>query len=147
MRLRAQFLFDKKRFAEISFTDNNGKKYEYLATRGVSFDDYLEKVFAFCGTHSLEKQLRKVVDMKNMQAGDVLVKGGFPGHAAIVVDMAVHSNGKKIYLLAQSYMPAQDIHILRNPQSNRLSPWYEIDDKPLITTPEWIFKPGHLRKW
>lgn len=147
MRLRAQFLFDKKRFGEISFADNSGKKYQYLTSGRGSFEQYLEKVFAYCGTLSLEKQLKKVPDLSKMQAGDVLIKGGFPGHAVIVVDLAVHSTGKKIYLLAQSYMPAQDIHILRNPISNELSPWYELDDKQLIHTPEWVFQPGQLRKW
>ncbi len=147
MRLRAQFLFDKKRLAEISFADNNAKKYEYLASGRLSFDQYLERVFAFCGTASLEKQLKSVPDFKSMEAGNVLIKGGFPGHAAIVMDMAVHSNGRKIYLLAQSYMPAQDIHILRNPNSDELSPWYEINDNQLIHTPEWTFERYQLREW
>ena len=51
-----------------------------------------------------------------MQIGDVFIKGGFPGHAVVVLDMAENDRtGQRVFLLAQSYMPAQDIHIMKNP--------------------------------
>jgi len=40
------------------------------------------------------------VSIKNMNIGDVFIVGGSPGHAVIVVDMAVNSDGEKIFLLA-----------------------------------------------
>ena len=82
-----------------------------------------------------------------MMAGDVLIRGGFPGHAVIVMDVAVNSQGKKIYLIAQSYMPAQDIHVLINPANNEISPWYEVDDAEIIETPEYIFTRNELKTW
>jgi hypothetical protein len=149
MRLRAQYFYSQKRFAEIWFKDNNGKK--YTCTVGVDslhFQRYLENVFAWCGTLSLEKQLHPVTNFLAIQPGDVLIKGGSPGHAVIVMDVAVNKAGKKIYLLAQSYMPAQDMHILKNPADGGLSPWYEAKaDNSLITTPEWTFSPNQLRRW
>ncbi len=51
---------------------------------------------------------------------------------------------KKIFLLAQSYMPAQDIHILRNPDDEDLSPWYSVDFGEKLHTPEWIFTKKEL---
>lgn len=147
MRLRAQYLYDHKRFDEISFADNHGKKYNYSPSSGISFENYLEKVFSYCGTLSLEKQLKKVNDFYKMEQGDVLIKGGSPGHAVIIVDMAVSTQGKKLYLLAQSYMPAQDIHILKNHGNNELNPWYELNDNSLIYTPEWVFERRQLRRW
>lgn len=146
MRLRAQFLYDNHRYNEISFSDNNGKKYQYSSPSGEPFTRYLEKVYSYCGTISLERQLKRT-DFKSMRIGDVLIKGGSPGHAVIVVDMAINQQGKKIYLLAQSYMPAQDIHILKNPINNELSPWYEINDNSLIYTPEWVFTAEQLKTW
>jgi hypothetical protein len=143
MRLRAEYLYSQQRFSEISFADNNGKKYICPADIDrPGFERYLEKVFSYCGTLSLEKQLRPVTDI---QPGDVLIKGGSPGHAVIVMDVAVNSQGGKIYLLAQSYMPAQDIHVLRNFQ-NELNPWY-ITGQQEIRTPEWTFKTNQLRRW
>ncbi len=82
-----------------------------------------------------------------MEPGDVFIRGGSPGHAVIVMDMAMNRNGEKIYLLAQSYMPAQDIHVLRNPMEPDWSPWYKTVENQAITTPEWIFYPNQLRRW
>jgi hypothetical protein len=150
MRMRAEYLYQQNRFSEISFADNNGKKYNCPAgTDRKNFERYLESVFAYCGTASLEKQLRRVPVFNNIQPGDVLIKGGFPGHAVMVMDVAADSSGRKIYLLAQSYMPAQDIHILKNPMYENLSPWYlaENDDNLFIYSPEWTFSAKELRRW
>lgn len=144
MRLRAQYLFDQQRFGEICFADNNGKKYQYRSGDRLSFDKYLERVFSFCGTLSLEKQLKKT-SMMDIHPGDVLIQGGSPGHAVIVVDVAVNKSGKRIFMLAQSYMPAQDIHILKNPEGSK--PWFVVNSNPLIHTPEWTFTQAQLRTW
>jgi len=63
------------------------------------------------------------------------------------MDVAVNTTGKKIFLLAQSYMPAQDIHVLVNPRNNNLSPWYLIDENLAIFTPEYLFKTSELKTW
>jgi len=47
-----------------------------------------------------------------IEPGDVMIRAGSPGHAMLVVDVAEDERGRRIYLLAQSYMPAQDIHIV-----------------------------------
>lgn len=45
-----------------------------------------------------------------------------------VIDMAIDAKtGKKLFMVAQSYMPAQDIHILVNRNKPSVSPWYELD--------------------
>jgi len=148
MRLRAEYLYAHKRLSEISFSDNNGKKYNCpkQADRR-QFERYLEQVFTWCGTASLEKQLKAVKTFNDIQPGDVLIRGGFPGHAVIVMDVAQHSEGHKACLLAQSYMPAQDIHILKNPRNGDISPWYFADANNLIYSPEWTFSPKELKRW
>ena len=99
-----------------------------------------------CGTASLSKQLR-TQDIINVEQGDVLIRGGFPGHAVIVMDIAINDTGNKIFLLAQSYMPAQDIHVLNNPSNKNLSPWYEVNDETIIETPEYTFTKYELKRW
>lgn len=148
MRLRAEYLYAQKRFSAIDFTDNNLTHYRLPddANRNV-FNQYLEKIFSYCGTASLAKQLVPVNNFAEITAGDVLVKGGSPGHAMMVMDIAENVAGKKIYLLAQSYMPAQDIHVVVNPTNNKLSPWYEANTISLIETPEWDFTQKNLKKW
>lgn len=149
MRLRAEYLYQAGRCREISFSDNNGKAYPCPgAIERKEFERYLEKVFAWCGTASLEKQLHRVPVFSAIQPGDVLIRGGYPGHAVTVMDVAIDSTGQKIYLLAQSYMPAQDIHIVKNPANEAANPWYSISsDNSLIYSPEWTFSTKELRRW
>ena len=148
MRLRAEYLFSEKRYSEIEFRDNTNKSYKWNGgSNRPEFDKYLEKVFGMCGSASLEKQLKPVADVHNIQPGDVFIKGGFPGHAMIVIDMAVNAKGNKVFMLAQSYMPAQDIHIVKNPADISLNPWYEVNDAVEIDTPEWTFFNNQLRRW
>jgi hypothetical protein len=148
MRMRAEYLYSYRRYSEISFSDNNGTKYACPQSPSrAGFDKYLERVFAYCGTLSLEKQLHRVADFNAIKPGDVLIKGGSPGHAVMVMDVAINDAGKKIYLLAQSYMPAQDIHLLVNPEDKTLNPWYSTDANTMIYSPEWTFSPQQLRRW
>jgi hypothetical protein len=148
MRLRAEYLFACKQFGQITFIDNAGTAYHFLQPYNrPNFKNYLERVFGMCGSASLSKQLHSVA-LNSLQPGDVFIRGGFPGHAEMVMDLAVNKEGKKIYLLAQSYMPAQEIHVLKNPMDNDLSPWYELKtDNSLIYTPEWTFAPSQWRQW
>jgi len=108
-----------------------------------TFGQYLEFVFSYAGTLSLSRELQTV---NNILPGDVYIQGGSPGHAVIVMDVAVNKAGQKIFLLAQSYMPAQDIHILRNPASGQ-SPWYAAADQGELLTPEWTFNRGDLKRF
>jgi len=101
----------------------------------------------YAGTHSLSKEL-KSVPLENIQIGDVFIQGGFPGHAILVVDMAEHLTTKeKIFMLAQSYMPAQETQILKNPTNKNLSPWYSLNFEGQLDTPEWDFNKSDLKRF
>ncbi|MEO5948717.1 MAG: DUF4846 domain-containing protein [Chitinophagaceae bacterium] len=148
MRLRAEYLFSQQQYDLIRFMDFNNKWYNWKGGNSrPTFDRYLQEVFGCCGSASLEKQLRPVNDFTAIKSGDVLIKGGFPGHAVIVADMAIDSKGKKVFMLVQGYQPAQDIHLLINPIDATLSPWYNIPNMNNIITPEWIFNKQQLKAW
>ena len=147
MRIRAEYLFQDKKYKEIVFSNNDGKAYTFKEPyTPAHLEQYLKPVFSNCGTASLSKQLKNI-SMNEIQPGDVFIKGGFPGHAVIVTDVAVNKAGKKIFMLAQSYMPAQDIHILKNPKFNKNTPWYYIENNEIINTPEWTFYTTQLKRW
>jgi hypothetical protein len=83
-----------------------------------------------------------------MEIGDVFIQGGSPGHAVIVVDMCEKkATGEKKFLLAQSYMPAQELQILSNPNSTNGSPWYDLSFERLLKTPEWTLEHGSLKRF
>lgn len=168
MRLRAEYLFSSFQKEKIAFNFTSGDKCSYsnwekgirpiFSENKVSFSKtshvdasyknfkkYLQIIFSYCGTYSLEKELHKVSNINDIQAGDVFITGGFPGHAIIVMDVAINiTTKKKIFLLAQSYMPAQDIHILKN-NNESFSPWYSIDFKETLFTPKWNFSKSNLK--
>jgi len=149
MRLRASYLLSIGKSELISFSDNNSRRYDCPRDPTPDeFERYLEDVYAHCSTASLEKQLKRVEGISEVMPGDVLIKGGSPGHAVLVMDVAINGAGRRIFTIAQSYMPAQSIHLLKNPANSRISPWYYADDNvPEIETPEWTFYPGQLRRW
>lgn len=147
MKMRAMYLYEQGRFDKICFYDNEGSSYMFTEPYSRQhLDKFLEKVFGMCGTASLARQLHTTT-LQQMKPGDVLIRGGFPGHAAMVMDMAENDEGEKLFLLAQSYMPAQDIHILKNPSSEELSPWYPLTEEGGIFTPEYNFSSNELKKW
>ena len=103
-------------------------------------------VFAYAGTLSLEKEMKKIAT-DNIKIGDVFIHGGNPGHAVIVVDMAKNKADEIVILLAQSYMPAQEIHVLKNFNDPGLSPWYSMKNLDILKTPEWAFSKDALRRF
>ncbi len=152
MRLRADYLFAQKRFDEIEFLFVSGAKSNYVSYLNGKAPDktnywaYMEYVFNSANTYSLEKQLKKK-EMKDLEIGDALIKGGFPGHTVIVVDKCINtSSGAVKYMLAQSYMPAQELQILVNPLEPE-SPWYDLTTNPVIQTAEWDFTADQLRSF
>lgn len=171
IRFRAEYLFAQKKLPLIHFNFTSGDKADFsewikgyrpkvrgnkvkwrlTANKDSSyrnFRKYLETVFMYAGSYSLRKELQAVESLEDIRIGDVFIQGGFPGHAVIVVDMAVQiQTGKKLILLAQSYMPAQDIHILKNPINRDLNPWFEIKGRDKLYTPEWTFEWSDLRRF
>jgi hypothetical protein len=69
------------------------------------------------------------------------------GHAVTVVDVAENEKGERIFLIAQSYMPAQEIHVLVNENNSAVSPWYYFKDEIQLETPEWTFDWTDLRQF
>ena len=91
--------------------------------------------------------MKKLNDNKEITAGIVMANPGSPGHALIVIDEAINSNGEKIFLLAQGYTPAQSIHILSNPFDKSISPWYKLDVSGNIMTARYEFHNASLLKF
>jgi hypothetical protein len=152
MRLRGEYLYAQKKYDDIAFrflSDNKLHAYKDYVKGDFSyakFLKYMDYVFTYANTASLKKQLKQKA-IENIAIGDVFIQSGNPyGHAVIVVDLCKNSDGNVKVMLAQSYMPAQEIQILINPKDN--SCWYLINSKETsIETPEWTFNKTDLRTW
>ena len=169
MRLRGEYFFSGKAYDKISFNLTNGFKVDYsewikgnrIVVNGnrtfwkksagpsntyKDFRNYMDLVFNYAGSLSLSNSLQSK-NIKDISIGDVFIVGGSPGHAEIVVDVAENKSGGKVFLLAQSYMPAQETQILKNLNNNKLSPWYSADIVSNLITPQWTFSTDQLKTW
>lgn len=169
IRIRAEYLYNTLQLDKIHFNFTNGVEANYVKyaegyryqiktnswekTSGVdytyeTFRKFLDLVYTYAGSLSLSKELVPVKNSEDIKPGDVFIKGGSPGHAVTVVDVAKNPITKQtIFLLAQSYMPAQSIHILKNPNSEIISPWYNTNFGAQLVTPEWTFNKNELMRF
>jgi hypothetical protein len=165
MRLRAEYLFQQKRFPEIGFHFNNGDYYSWgMYNRGLrptikgnklsyktfgssgethaSLRSYLDIVYTYANTVSLAKELKPAT---KFAIGTVIIQPGFPGHTSIIIDDLKNDKGETLYKLAEGFMPAQSIYVLSNP-NNKNDPWYQLN-KGTIRTSSFIFDHYLLRRF
>ncbi len=158
MRLRAEYLWSVGRAQDVCFRSVGGldllwKKWSKTASPQGSwraFRKYMDKVFGTCNTRSQLKQMIPLGDSLKMEIGHVFLNRPDPnsfGHAVMVVDMASNAEGKKAFLLVQSYMPAQEIHVLNNFSDESISPWFTLEDGRDLVTPEWTFAIADLMRY
>lgn len=172
MRLRAEYLYSRGAYNKIHFNYTSGFKASYSKWRegikiGVKgnnvfyykkpsstdktyagFKKYLTQVYSYAGTFSLNKELVKQ-PISKISAGDVLIIGGFPGHVVMVMAVAENKAGEKAVLLAQSYMPAQNVHLVKKALATGERVWFKVSDlkdKGWHTT-EFHYDANHLKTW
>ena len=169
IRLRAEYLFKNKRFDEIKFHFTsgdlvswndykngirafvNGNSVSFRKT--AEFDDsyqnfrnYLDLIFNYAGTISLNKETKPVTKSSDLKTGDILITPGSPGHVVFISGVCVNEKGQKLFLLSEGFTPAQSIHLLSNPFDKNISPWYNLDlDDSEIQTTRYIFKQTNFR--
>ena len=170
MRLRAEYLWHSKQYDKIHFNFTSGFKADYIkwaqgyrtkvSGNNVSwykgadedysyatFRKYMDEVFMYAGTASLSKELIPVAP-SDIRVGDIFIIGGHPGHAMVIVDVAADKCGNKAILVAQSYMPAQSIHIVTNLNNQQRSPWYIINSNTkYVSFPEFHFNINQIKRF
>lgn len=168
MRLYAEYFYQSQQYDKMNFHLVNGFPVEYSkwrqgmrvsvdgdSTSWVSggqpsdskqtFEKYLRFVFSYASTLSMEKESKKI-KKGQIQAGDIFIYGGSPGHVVMVLDVCENQSGEKAFLLGQGYMPAQQFHVLKNPLHEE-DPWYYVSELGYpFHTPEYSFDPGSLRR-
>lgn len=167
VRMYAEYMWKTKQYDKISFRFASGFEAEYKKWRSgyriliggsgaywsttkqekdVSyggFKKYLRMVFGYSSTTSLLNECTKTT-LAELKAGDVFIQSGSSRHVAMVVDVCENAQGKKAFLLAQGYTPAQQFYILKNPK-HKNSPWYFEDEISYpLKTPEFSFRKGSL---
>ncbi len=171
IRLRAEYLYKNKKENNIKFHFTSGhliswNDYKngtraFVSGNSVSFrktagfDDsyqsfraYLDLVFNYSGTISLNKETTPVTKNADLKTGDILITPGSPGHVVFIAGVCINKEGKKLFLLGEGFTPAQSIHLLSNPFDQNISPWYKLDvNTPETKTARYIFKPTNFRSF
>lgn len=170
IRLWSEYFFTTGQTERIAFSLTNGYKTDYESWRSgkrvlafgnvawgmklAGYDDsvqqfhnYLMAVMHYAGTRSLEAE-SKPVSVQDARAGDILVNGGSPGHAVVIVDEAINEAGERCFLLAQGHMPAQSCHILTG-AGDAKNPWYTAEQLSGDSIPvsSYSFTGEALRRW
>lgn len=97
-----------------------------------SFRRWLELVFTYAGTVSIAREGARI-ERAELAPGDYFVLPGGPGHAVLVLDLATDASGARRALLGQGFMPAQDMHVLRDASG---SAWFSLEGEA-VDTPFW----------
>ncbi|NLR93286.1 DUF4846 domain-containing protein [Flammeovirga agarivorans] len=170
IRLRTEYLWSQEKYDKISFHFTSGDVYSWedhkkgirpiVSGNKVSFaskkgyDDsyrnlknYLDYIYMYAGTISINKEMKKVGLQEDIHIGDVIVVPGSPGHAVIIIDEAENTSGDKVFLLAQGFTPAQSIHILKNNGDVNLNNWYSIKNGETTTTARFVFYDTNVRRF
>ncbi len=167
MLLRAEYLWSVERYNDIKFHFVSGFLTEYSKwiegyridpdsgyyPSGIpgdmsyeSFREYMDMVFAYAGTLSMLEEAEPI-NPDEIKIGDIFLD---KGHTIIIMDIAKNADGDVVFLVAQSYMPAQQTQILINDNNENISPWYSLNDvvkaKRMIT-PEWSFNIQDLMRY
>jgi hypothetical protein len=159
IRVRAEYLFAQGTYDEIAFRFNSGEWFRYteyisghrpavtgrtranpVAISHASLRNYLDIVYNYTSTIALARDLKPA---PGFEVGTVVLHAGSPGHCFIIVDEMKNEKGEKLFKLAEGYMPAQSIYILKNTDG---SPWHRLS-KDNITTASYNFTAFDLKRF
>ncbi|WP_347924538.1 DUF4846 domain-containing protein [Pontimicrobium sp. SW4] len=162
IRIRSEYLWDNNKKDEIGFNFTsghycswlkyaegyrpkiNGNKVSFIKTAikdhsKENFYKYLNLIYIYSGTLSLYNELPKIESVKDLKIGDMLIKGGTPGHIVMICDEAINEKGEKIFLLFQGNTPAQSVHLVKNLENSSISPWYNLKKDTIISVSNYTF--------
>jgi len=105
------------------------------ASDHATFRKYLDLVFNYASTISLDKRSSLPIERSELAPGDFFVLPGGPGHAILILDVAKDADGRRVALLGQGYMPAQDFQVLIPPGAQH-GPWFSMEGAD-VDTPFW----------
>ena len=143
------FLCDYNTYIQGYRLKESGDSFTWKKTRSAEdsddvFNEYMFMICAYASTLSMKGESAEI-DIQDLRIGDIFLKAGSPGHVVMVADIC-EKDGKKAFLLAQSYMPAQEFHIIKNPRHEN-DPWYyEEEVQYPFRTQAYTFSEGALRR-
>ncbi|TGK39805.1 DUF4846 domain-containing protein [Leptospira andrefontaineae] len=124
MRFWADYHRDSKNLSRLYLYNYSGKK-RYYSSSGKDYLSFLKVSFDETNSWSVKKGAKTISEDK-LVPGDMILQNenGGVGHLSVLMDSCSFADGKRLFLIGYSFMPAQEFHIERNP--NRKDGWYDI---------------------
>ncbi len=133
---------DWQRGERFKIAGNKVKRYrgKGRANTHQEFRNYLNHIFRYAGTQSLYRDSNVVKVGQAIEPGDFFVQPGGPGHAVVILDVAVHKDGRRVALVGQGFMPAQEFHVVKDTGSHVMDGvWFVLPQEKgeTLHTPSW----------
>lgn len=127
------------RDGETPYATGNKVQWKRTDPATQSWEGWLSKVFTWAGTRSLAAY--ETVRVDTPRAGDMLIVGGSPGHAVVLLDVATRGD-QTLLLIGEGFMPAQDFHVEHGPEQG----WWLWSDEG-VDLGHWEMPGDSLRRW
>jgi hypothetical protein len=127
MRLWAEYHKSTGKLDQLYLFDYNGNKKLFKTSRE-SFNQFLKSAFSKANSHSLKQGCRAVATNDAMP-GDLIVqneRGGI-GHVSVILDACRSKQGKRLFLIGYSFMPAQEFHIEKAREEYGTAGWFTLN--------------------
>jgi hypothetical protein len=127
MRFWAEYHKAAGKLDKLYLFDYDGEKI-FFRQSGKSFASFLKRAFANTNSHSLKNGCRTIA-ADQIIPGDMLVqneRGGI-GHVSVVRDVCRSGQGKKLFLIGYSFMPAQEFHIEKAEDKYGAEGWFTLE--------------------
>ena len=160
IRLHAEYLWGRQQHDEIAYHFTSGDLVRFadwaagerIRVRGNgitrskgeargkshrSLRRYLDLIFMYAGTRSLHREATRAAITEALP-GDFLLQGGSPGHTVLLLDVATNPDGRRVALIGQGFMPAQEFHVVRS-SSALDGVWFLLPrgEDGQVATPSW----------
>jgi hypothetical protein len=127
MRLWAEYHKSVGKLDRLYLFDYNGNR-KLFKNSGESFDQFLKSAFSKTNSHSLKQGCRPIAAGEAMP-GDLIVqneRGGI-GHVSVILDASRSKQGKRLFLIGYSFMPAQEFHIEKAGEKYGIAGWFTLE--------------------
>lgn len=168
IRLYSDYFYENEQFDKISFEFSNGDICDYnrwrqgkrmLALGSFSCEipaalpddsqqgymNYLKAVMNYAGTLSLLNE-SEPISPDEIRIGDIICN---EFHVVLIVDEAVNENGKKVYMIGQSFIPAVCFHIVTRYEDGVTTPWFtqeQLEQQGFVID-SVEFSKNDIRRW
>ena len=124
MRFWAEYHKATGKLDKLYLFDYSGQKNILYAIRQILYE-FSERAFANTNSHSLKNGCRSIA-ANQIVPGDMFIqneRGGI-GHVSVVLDVCRSKQGKKLFLIGYSFMPAQEFHVEKASDKYGIEGWF-----------------------